>query len=280
MCMTYHYQHGLVQPKSYKLFIAAGSIVSAAILVFAMMVRPAAAAPAQAVVVTPGNTQGWSTADTRPGGAVNFVDDATAPAGSGALQLTTDATTTAKAQYLHEANVPIGQVTDLSYDTKQNSGPVFAAPSYQLVVDTNGAAAGGFTTFVYEPYQNGVVTPGVWQSWDVDQGQFWSSRNLTCTGGSFVAGGGGAPFYTLAQIQATCPEAVAIGFGVNIGSNNPSYDVESDLVAFNGTAYDFETRPYVATNKDECKNDGWKNFQAGYKNQGQCVSSVVSNKNQ
>jgi len=33
------------------------------------------------VVVTPTNTQGWSTVDTRPGGAVNFVVDPTAPRG-------------------------------------------------------------------------------------------------------------------------------------------------------------------------------------------------------
>ncbi|MEO8104911.1 MAG: hypothetical protein ABI602_01075, partial [Candidatus Saccharibacteria bacterium] len=32
-------------------------------------------------------------------------------------------------------------------------------------------------------------------------------------------------------------------------------------------------------NKDQCKNDGWKKFNnPSYKNQGQCVSSVVSNK--
>ena len=31
-----------------------------------------------------------------------------------------------------------------------------------------------------------------------------------------------------------------LGFGVNVGSNNPSYDVEVDLVNFNGTVYDFE----------------------------------------
>jgi hypothetical protein len=55
-----------------------------------------------------------------------------------------------------------------------------------------------------------------------------------------VADGGGAPFSTLATLKTLCPSAVVIGFGVNIGSNNPSYDVETDLVSFNGTAYDFE----------------------------------------
>jgi len=37
-----------------------------------------------------------------------------------------------------------------------------------------------------------------------------------------------------------CPNAVVAGFGVNIGSNNPSYNVLTDLVNFNGDVYDFE----------------------------------------
>src|SRR5688572_18894939 len=94
------------------------SAVFVSAVALAVMVTTAFAATT--VVVTPTNTQGWSTADTRPGGAVNFVVDASSPYPSGALQLTTDATTTAKAQYLHEANVPIADVTELSYHTKQN----------------------------------------------------------------------------------------------------------------------------------------------------------------
>ena len=233
---------------------------------------------ASTVLVTPTNTQGWSTADTRTGGAVNYVVDATSPAGVGALQLTTDLTTTAKAQYMHAASGSIADVTELSYYTKQNSA-LFAggAPSYQLPVYLQGGTA-GFTTLVYEPYQNGTVVNGLWQQWDVDEGQFWSSRTVTCSNGGVIAGGGGAPFYTLAQIQTMCPEAVVAGFGVNIGSNNPGYDVETDLVSFNETAYDFE--PYVvATNKEQCKNGGWKNVTDAngnpFKNQGQCVSSTV-----
>lgn len=231
---------------------------------------------ATTIVVTPTNTQGWTTADTRPGGAVNFVADASAPSGAGALQLTTNATTTAKAQYMHEASTPIANVTELSYYTKQNSASfVGGDASYQLPMMLNGTT--GFTTFVYEPYQNGVVVPGTWQSWDVDAGQFWSSRAVTCSNGAVVAGGGGAPFYTLTQIATMCPEAVVVGFGVNIGSNNPSYDVETDLVSFNNTAYDFELFQAAQT-KDECKNGGWMNVTDSqgnsFKNQGQCVSYV------
>ncbi len=195
-----------------------------------------------AIVVTPTNQQGWSTADTRPGGTVTFVVDPTAPSGRGALQLTTDPTTTAKAQYLHAANTPHSAVTELSYYTKQNSA-LFPEgdPSYQLIVYLNGTS--GFTTFVFEPYQNplqGPVITGVWQQWDVDAGLFWSTRTVTCSNGTIVGTPGGPATYTLAAIKAACPDAIVIGFGVNIGSNNPLYNVETDLFNFNGTVYDFE----------------------------------------
>jgi hypothetical protein len=243
------------------------------------------ASAATNVIVTPTNTEGWSTADTRPGGAVNFVADATSPYGEGALQLTTNASTTAKAQYLHAASTTLASVNDLAYDTKQVAGPAHAAPSYQLAVDLNGAAAGGFTTLVYEPYLNGTVIPVVWQHWDVDAGQFWSSRSFTEGTCSLTAGGGGAPFYSLAALQTACPDAVVLVFGVNIGSNNPGYDVYTDGVVFNETLYDFEVvmpeepAPTQPTTKEECKNNGWKTFtNPTFKNQGQCVSSVASNK--
>jgi hypothetical protein len=246
------------------------AIVAIAVFSFA---APFAAGAAGAIVVTSVDIQGWSTADTRPGGAVSFVVDATAPSGSGALRLTTDATTTAKAQYMHGEQIALDDVTELSYSTKQVSA-AFAGgdPSYQLPVFLNGTA--GFTTFVYEPYQNGSVSNNVWQSWDVDSGQFWSTRTVTCSNGGVVAGGGGAPFYTLSQIKIMCPDAMVLGFGVNIGSNNPSYDVETDLVSFNGTAYDFE--PVLSpSDKESCKDGGWMTFNApAFENQGQCVSYV------
>jgi hypothetical protein len=238
------------------------------------------ASAATTVVVTPTNTQGWSTADTRPGGEVNFVADPTSPYPTGALQLKTDLTTTAKAQYLHDATGTLSSVTELSYWTKQVSGPIHADPSYQLIVDLNGAATGGFTTFVYEPYQNGVVTPGVWQQWDVDAGQLWSSRSFTDGTCTVVAGGGGAPFYTLSGLQAMCPNATVLGFGVNVGSNNPGYDVYTDGVSFNDTVYNFE-QFIVATDKDQCKDGGYKNVTDAngqpFKNQGQCVSYTNHN---
>ena len=266
--------------------VAFGGVLALAVMAFA-----ASTFAASAIVVTPANTQGWSTADTRPGGAVNYVLDGSAPAGIGALQLTTNNTTTAKAQYLHSTNTPIANVNELSYYAKQNSASFAQGDaSYQFLVClsgtflVNGDCAAGFTTFVFEPYQAGypaTVNNGVWQQWDVDAGQFWSSRNYSSGSCVTVNGAGGPPFYTLAQIKANCPAAVAIGFGVNIGSNNPSYDIEADLVSFNSQAYDFE--PYaIAATKDDCKKDGWMGFNradgSSFKNQGDCMQYVNTGK--
>jgi len=258
-------------------------------LVATVCVLVTVSAASSTIVVTPTNTQGWSTADTRPGGNVNFVLDSAAPAGIGALQLTTDNTTSAKAQYLHDANTPLAAVNELSYYTKQN-GALFPQgdPSYQLLVclgGGSGAGCVGFTTFVFEPYENttqGPVLPTQWQQWDVDSGQFWSSRTVNAGGACTVtAGAGGPPFYTLAGLQAACPNANVEGFGVNIGTFNPGYDVETDLVDFNGTSYDFE--PYiVASNKDQCKNNGFASVRRAdgsvFKNQGDCVQYVNTGK--
>lgn len=250
-------------------------------LVAAATAFPLAQLATETLVVTASNTRGWTTADTRPGGAVALVLDATAPGGTGALQLTTNNTTAAKAQYLHETSTPLADVTDLSYYVKQNSA-LFeqGQASFQLLVNLCGPDA-GFTTFVFEPYQNVNMVPvaaaGTWQQWDVDADQFWSSRSVTCGSSSVQAGFGGPPFYTLAALKAAFPDAVAVGFGVNIGTFNADWDVQADLVQFNETIYDFEVYSTPAT-ADDCKKGGWSTFNppsGPFKNQGQCVSSVV-----
>lgn len=227
------------------------------------------AAAASQVIVTPTNPQGWCwtqpCADTRPGGAANFVADPTAPGAPhrGALQLTTDLTTTAKAQAVHSTNTPLANVTELSYWTKQVSGtPLVADPAYELAMCLNGgttSATCGFTTLVFEPYQNptqGAILPNTWQQWDVDAGFFWSTRTVTCSNGVILGTPGGPATYTLAAIKTACPDALVFQFIVNVGSNNPGYNVYTDLFNFNGTVYNFEPDAICrdkANNKDKDK---------------------------
>lgn len=275
-------------------------------LVAGLFMSTAAVLPAVAattVVVTPANQQGWSTADTRPGGAVTFINDSTSPAPNGALQLTTDASTAAKAQYLHAASTSLSAVTDLSYYTKQvaPAGTV-ADPAYQLAVCLTGTTSTGcnpglpgttsptssFSTLVFEPYQNpgnngnASIVNGAWQKWDVDQGLFWSTRKVVCSGGTINGTPGGPATYTLAAIKAACPNAVVTGYGVNIGTVNPGYNVETDLFNFNGMVYDFQLTN-VPTIKSDCKNNGFVNFTDANGNafttQGACVATVASSGN-
>lgn len=272
---------------------AAVAVMAASLSLFGTL-----ASAATTVVVTPVNQQGWTTAppvaDNRPGGAVNFVLDATAPGGTGALQLTTNNTNAAKAQYMHTTSTPLADVTELSYYTKQVSANFSGGdPSYQVVTclggfdpnavtPTNPLGCVGFTTLVYEPYQNGGVTPGAWQFWDVDAGLFWSSRSFNSGTCVVSAGFGGAPFYTLNGLKATCPDAEVIAFGVNVGTFNPGYDVYTDLFTFNDTTYDFEVFS-APSDKEQCKNGGWQTFNpnrpAGpFKNQGDCIQHFNTGK--
>lgn len=255
----------------------------------------AISASAQTVVVTPSTASslGWSTADTRPGGAVNYLVDSSA-AGNGALQLTTDSTTAAKAQYMHAANVPLSDINALSYSTKQISASFAEGQaSYQLpvclggfnspVTEANPLGCTGFTTLVYEPYQGGggAVLTGTWQSWDSYAGLWWSSQAYGSGSCQIVRGPGGPAIYTIPAVASSCPDAIVIGFGVNIGTYNPSYNVESDLVNFNGTTYNFEPFIYPTT-AGECKNGGWQSAKrtngTTFKNQGDCIQYVNTGK--
>jgi hypothetical protein len=62
----------------------------------------------------------------------------------------------------------------------------------------------GFSTLVFEPYQNtamGAVVPNAWQHWNVSSGLFWSTRTVTCSNGIVTGTAGGPASYTLAQIN-------------------------------------------------------------------------------
>src|SRR5437868_14205601 len=101
-----------------KTFLFLWSIAATMTMVFTIPV----VSQTTVIVTPPVNSQGWSTNDTNAGGSVSFVTDATAPGdGAGALQLTTDVTTAAKAQYFHGTNTALSSITELSYYTKQVS---------------------------------------------------------------------------------------------------------------------------------------------------------------
>lgn len=253
------------------------------------MVLSTAVAAADTVVVTPTNQQGWQE-ENLADGDVEFVADGTLPnGGEGALELRTPSAL-AKANYYHLTNTALSNVTELSYYTRQMFAPVptIAAVSYQLGMCLNGTAGGtacvGFTTLVFEPYQNplqGPIVPGVWQSWDVDAGLFWSTQTVACSNGVVAGTPGGPATYTLAAIESMCPQAVVFRFAANAGRNNPGWVVRTDLFNFNGTTYDFELTN-EPNDKDDCKKGGWMTHARAdgstFKNQGDCIQYANTGK--
>jgi hypothetical protein len=231
--------------------------------------------------LTTGDTN-WYTEDTRMGGAISFVNDYSAPLGlgKGSLEMTTDQSTNAKAQLIsHQfAGTPLADVTTLgnqTYHAPESVKPD-ADASFQLQVDLDGKpTTADRSTLVYEPYWNGNVTED-WQSWDLMTGKFWSSKSF----GGLIAGAGGPPLYTLADVLTLDPNAVVLGIGANVGSNNPSYTVAVDGITFGTTSgttlFDFE-HLVLPTDRDECKAGGWETSFTQFRNQGDCVSYVASN---
>jgi hypothetical protein len=255
--------------------------VTAGLTTAALVAVPVAAA---SVTVNGNNlaASGWSSSTTT-GGTVSFETAADAPLGSGVAKLTTSADNDSRARLT--TTIPSGtlfsDVNELGYASKVDTASCDCGSVSMFVridLDGNLTTTDDQTALVHEPYWQNDESPDpapvvqdVWQTWDVDEGVFWSSN----TTAGFTAGSGGPPFYDLDEAKALAPNAVVTEIGVYIGSFNPSYVTYADAVTFNGTTYDFEAGTIgLPATKDECKKGGWQNFTAPFtfKNQGDCVS--------
>ena len=253
-----------------------------AIAVTGLLASPAAAAETETVnqidvVRQPENTPPtakwvlYTRAGTPPTAGAFVNGPATPPLGTGSLQLTT--ATGAEKVFLFNydhVGTPLGDVDDISYSTYRQAGSAQQVAALNLQVDYNGDAPGGFTTLVFEPVYNtdqGAVVTGEWQDWTATgSGIWWSTQpiNGQCAGATVAC------FRTWDQIVADNPDAVITGgVGVNQGSGNPGLVSNVDAFTFGETTYDFE----AATSKDDCKDNGWRNFTSPtFRNQGDCVS--------
>ena len=251
---------------------------------------PVAVFAASTVTVNTTESQGWTKdplyADNRPGGTLEITDTYGAPEGFGTSSLEIGTLTGAsKSQLAHPLATPVklADLNELSYSTYRSSTstsvPESQLPAINLVIDYNGPdQAGGFSTLVFEPvYQEGgaaAITEDTWQNWDATgDAIWWSTRSIpgAATQSTYV---------TLNAIKAANPDATISSYIINQGSGNAGLYAAVDAFNFNGTVYNFELKPFKATSKEQCKNDGWRNdFVTVYKNQGDCVSSVASNKN-
>ena len=255
------------------------------------------------------NPAKWCT-QTRGGGVINVAPSEMPKSGPGSLYLSTPDTNPAvsdKANTLNSAlaGQALSTLTTLAYESyviTPGTANAQQAPAINIQVDTNGTTApGGFATLVWEPLysaQNGdgvAVTPEVWQSWTPSsKSGWWSPANKDpndLTGRAEAPAGtvGTLGFRqytaTFAEVKAALPSSTVIGrVGVNQGGGNPGLSSNVDLLQVNNTVYDFELDAnhdgipdtLAPTNKDQCKDDGWKAFNnPTFKNQGDCVSYVA-----
>jgi hypothetical protein len=189
---------------------------------------------------------GYYRDDTRTGGGVNLTNDFVEPAAlggdDGAVALTTNNTTTAKAQLFTSQfrGTLLATITGLSYYTFQGAdhqGFEDGAVAYQITVDRNGGEleVGDFLTLTYEPYLNPsvqAVEPEVWQFWDATNGNWYSSRDINCGSLVITASSGAPPFTNPTQVGTNCVGATVLNVGINIGSGNANYVTAADGLHF------------------------------------------------
>lgn len=239
------------------------SLIAACAVVGALSFGPAVA-QAATVEVSPGNLQGWNNLDTRPPGTYEFVNGpGQPPLGSGSLRFSTpDGIAKASLANGDYAGAALSGVDAIEYSTYRSSastGSPVQVPSYQLGVDANGPAEGGFTTLVFEPVYNttqGPIVNDSWQDWDAYAGgsaRWWSTRaiNGQCAGAAIACQ------RSWSQIVANNPDATLLYVALNQGSGNPGIDANVDAVTFGtasaDTTWDFEL---VADADDDGVPDG------------------------
>lgn len=186
---------------------------------------------------------------TRNDGSAEVSDEFGAPpaGGQAALRLQTPGTDDkASIVSTEDAGSPLAEwIPTAAYSAYQSTAdnPV-QFPSLQLIVDFNGAAAGGFSTLTYEPVYNEVGTePGQWHRYEAGAGDWCSTREIPgviASNQTRCDNGGDKP---LADYLAS--EGIVVnGVAINQGSGNPGLDAAVDLVSTPSTTYDFElTKP-------------------------------------
>jgi len=180
-----------------------------------------------------------------PATAAAFVaGPATPPLGAGSLKLQTN--TSGEKVFLFNydhVGTRLADINKLSYATYRTAGTGSQLTALNMQVDFNGAAAGGFTTLVFEPVYNttqAAVVNGQWQTWNAfGSGRWWSTAPIN----NQCATATSACFRTWSQIVASNPDAVIIGgFGFNQGSGNAGLitNVDALTIGYNSLCYTYD----------------------------------------
>lgn len=210
---------------------------------------------------------------------------ATAPAGAGSAQISVSGTQRRNlATYLF-SGTPLADITDLRFSTYNplagNGGGASRSAYLNFNVDFNGSDTWQ-RRLVYVPSENGAVVQDTWQEWDaIDGGDaLWSYSGPTWP----TTGESGSTEKTWDQILSDYPgvrvRVTDSWLGLRVGEPYATgYTENLDKFVF-GTAdgtttWDFEPLVGPPTDKNQCKNGGWQQFNnPSFRNQGQCIRYV------
>jgi LPXTG-motif cell wall-anchored protein len=133
------------------------------------------------------------------------------------------------ATYVATDGIPLAEQTAQSNYALTLASSTGTKPGYQLVMDLNGAAAGGFTVLVYEDTYQTTGREGTW----------WSTGNRGEGPTIHHDGGHGSTAWaTLPEWQASYPDAVINAFGFSLGSGVTGESVV-DKITFGCNVFDF-----------------------------------------
>ena len=193
----------------------------------------------------------------------------------------------AKAQLVNYSYIgtSLANIDALSYWAYKSSVSTnSAAQTMGLNIEVDYVGDGSsYTTLVFEPVYNpgqGSILTDTWQQWDAfssGNAVWWSTNAIPGVPTAFNS------FVPWSTILANNPHAKIVGLlGFNVGSgwtHEFSGNADALTVGVSGTetTYDFEPA-LTPTDKDQCKDGGWQQFNApAFTNQGQCVSYVQAN---
>ncbi len=213
--------------------------VAAGILALVGVAFPVLAASyIYAMPITPDAPDGWAPVKVEPGGTYKFVSDTTAPFGTGALELKTDATDGASVGYGYAFDMmgyEISWLGDTAYSMKQVAGGGRATMQLSGNLDSNIPVDLVFDPADQSLYGSQAITPGEWQEWDVDAGYL----RIVPRNGATVSLDT-TQLYTFPQILAAYPYAMMYNMNIVLGPDAPSTTVAVDGVVWGSVARDFE----------------------------------------
>lgn len=246
---------------------ALGAVTASAVAAGTVGLAPMAFAVPTTTNVHGGDIAGWNTeatplppmpsgwfkqSDNQAGNATGAVvaDDTEPVNQDGSLHLATPANADKVVVQHGAGSLLLSSFVTGSYAAKVIAGTTRA--TYQLVIDCNGAATGGFATLNYGDGVDGQVPTDGWKTQDVVKAgdAMWTSTRTLNGDGTTAASsatptagglqGGMTTPHTLGAIKSACASGTVGTYGVNMGSGSAGLDGSVDSVTFNDAVTNFQ----------------------------------------